>query len=167
MRVLTDELDMEKNKKKGYVRVRRSWRDGDTVQLHLDMPVKMMAAHPRVSTNSGRVALQRGPIVYCVEEVDNTKDLDAIVLPAEPVFHAQHDKKLLGGVTMLTCSATRMDLARWKGALYAPRGRDSSANAGSGTRVTLKAIPYYAWSNRKPGEMIVWLRRREGAAQTR
>jgi hypothetical protein len=159
MRVLADEVDLAMNVRRGYARVKRLWTSGDTVRLRFDMPVVMMRAHPRVSAASGRVALQRGPVVYCVEEIDNGKDLDALMLPPDTAFHARFDKGLLGGVTVLTASARRLNVGQWKDALYAPTGQDTKS-----ARVPVRAVPYFAWANRRPGEMLVWLRSSEKTA---
>ena len=135
----------------GYAKIEREWQTGDKVELNLPMPVLRLEAHPKVRQNAGRVALQRGPLVYCLEEVDNGKDLHDLVLPAETELRAEHDPKLLGGVTVITGEAKRREHSGWPGQLYRPAGTKHKA-------VPFKAIPYFLWANRDPGEMIVWLR---------
>jgi len=120
-------LDVEK----GYARLRREWKSGDAIELYLPMDVVRVEAHPKVKANAGRVAIQRGPIVYCFEAVDNDGHAGNIVLPRDPKFTAEHREDLLGGVTVI------------KGV------------ARDGRKIT--AVPYYAWDHRKPGEMIVWV----------
>ncbi len=117
---------------KGYVRLRRKWKPGDTIDLNLPMPVERMEASPRVQANLGRAAIQRGPIVYCFEAVDNGGHVNDIVLARDPDFAWKHRRDLLGGVTVVT------------------------GTAADGRKIT--AVPYYAWDHRAPGEMIVWAR---------
>ena len=136
--------------KKGYAKIKREWKKGDKVELILPMPVERVRAHPKVRANVGRVALQRGPVVYCLEEVDNGPGLDQIVLPAETPIRAIY-KKMLGGMVVLTAKAKRLDGAGWKGELYHP----CKANHRS-ARIT--AVPYCLWNNREDGEMLVWIR---------
>ncbi len=138
--------------KKGYAKIKRLWKPGDTVELMLPMPVERIEANPNVRANSGKVALQRGPVVYCLEEIDNGPNLSEISLPADAALRAKYDKNLLGGVTVITGKARRRDDSSWKDCLYRP--------ASSKTKVvSIQAMPYYAWCNRKPGEMLVWIRR--------
>lgn len=137
--------------RKGYARIKRVWRKGDKVELRLPMPVERIEAHPKVRANAGRVALQRGPIVYCLEEVDNGPNLNDIALPRTARLRAECDEKLLGGVVVVTGKARRRDASAWRNRLYGP--------SASRTRsVTIKAVPYCAWANRRPGEMLVWIR---------
>jgi uncharacterized protein len=137
--------------KKGYAYIERTWTKGDRVELTLPMPVERIAAHPKVRMNAGRVALQRGPVVYCLEEVDNGPGLAAIALPGDAKLTATFQPKLLGGVTVITGKAVRQSAADAKGGLYQPALTKSEP-------ATVKAVPYYAWCNRKPGEMLVWIR---------
>ena len=136
--------------KKGYAKIRRQWKPGDRVELTLPMPVERVEAHPAVRNNCGRVALMRGPLVYCLEEADNGQQLRDIALPREARLTAGREKHLLGGVVAITGKAGRR--TGWAGnELYRPLS--------SGTKsVTIRAVPYYAWGNRKPGEMLVWIR---------
>ena len=97
------------------------------------------------------MALQRGPVVYCLEEVDNGSDLHDLVLPRTARLSARFNPKLLGGVTVITGTAQRRDMSTWKGALY----RSTRTPLKS---VPITAVPYAVWANRKPGEMIVWVR---------
>jgi DUF1680 family protein len=138
--------------RKGYLFLNRTWKKGDTVTLELAMPAERVAAQPRVHVNAGRVALQRGPVVYCLEEADNGENLDDLVLSDSAPLRVRMDKKVLGGVPVITAPATRSDPAQWRGKLYqASRSRSRKA--------TLRAVPYAFWANRAPGEMIVWVRR--------
>lgn len=136
----------------GYVALRREWRSGDTVALQLDMPVRLVQAHPNVRQMVGRVAIQRGPIVYCLETADNPiYPLDRIVLPLEMEWQAEYRPDLLGGVTMLRGWARAMEVA-WDGSLYAV------ARPTEYRPIEVTAVPYCVWDNREPGEMRVWFR---------
>lgn len=143
---------------KGYVRLERTWKTGDTVDLRLEMPVERVMAHPAVSENVGHVALQRGPIVFCLEGVDHTVPLHAISLPVDAPLEVQYDPDLLGGTVVITGEALADDLDEWEGQLYRhdpPRTQ----------RVKIRAIPYHLWDHREPGEMRVWLRSTEVSVQ--
>jgi DUF1680 family protein len=135
---------------RGYACLHRQWQPGDVVELTLPMPVERLEAHPAVAADCGRVALQRGPLIYCVEGLDNGANLNDLLLPREARFDAVHDASLLGGVTVLKTSALRRDPGAWGDELY---------KAASTTCVpqSVTAIPYYAWDNRDAGEMLVWL----------
>lgn len=135
----------------GYALVRRVWSDGDTVTWSLPMAVERVYATPEVRACAGKVALQRGPLVYCLEEVDNGPVLTDIVLPAAAPIAAVHDPDLLGGVTILTAQGLRSAPAALGGPLYRTERPPL-------VPTTIKAIPYYAWCNRTPGEMLVWIR---------
>jgi hypothetical protein len=138
----------------GYVHPSREWANGDEVTLSLAMPVERMAAHPHVREDAGRVALQRGPVVYCLEEVDNGSHLVNIVLPNDARLTAGYDPALFGGVGIINGDAMRLESANWPGGLYQPQ----STFQYSQTPMTFKAIPYCFWANREPGEMRVWIR---------
>ncbi len=135
---------------RGYLHLNRTWQSGDEIRLQWLMPVERVYAHPDVMSNVNRVALQRGPLVYCLEEVDQTGPVRDIKLPRQAVFKRQFNPDLLDGVVSLTSQGKAVDWDAWGKKLYRnqpPQGRP----------VTIKAIPYYAWDNREPGEMRVWL----------
>lgn len=137
---------------KGYAAIAREWRDGDVIVLDLDMPVRLTRANPKARHMLGRVAIERGPIVYCLEGVDNAiAPLDRIVLPLDATWRIQHRPELLGGVTVLRAKAMA-DSDAWPGGLYAP------AKPAKQRAVEIVAVPYCAWDNRAPGEMRVWFR---------
>ncbi len=137
--------------KEGYAHVKRAWAAGDRVELRLPMPVERVRAHPKVRADCGRVALQRGPVVYCLEEADNGADLDALCLPRKAALRAKFRPDLLGGVVTVTAAGRRRSPEGWAGALYRPA-------AAKTVPARLTAVPYYAWCNRRPGEMLVWVR---------
>ncbi|MNJ56116.1 Non-reducing end beta-L-arabinofuranosidase [compost metagenome] len=101
----------------GYVRIERIWQAGDTVELVLDMPVERMHSHPSVRGNAGKVALQRGPLVYCLEQADNGANLHELVLPADAKLEANFEANLLGGIVVVTAEGLREDEANWPGGL--------------------------------------------------
>ncbi len=144
-------MELQPLLEKGYAKIDRVWKPGDVVELSLVMPVERLQAHPRVRVNSGRIALQRGPLVYCLEEVDNGPNLNDIVLPRDAPLTAEFDEELLEGVVVITGEARRRDVSGWENTLY--------QRAQSGSKATaIKAIPYFAWANRALGEMLVWIR---------
>jgi DUF1680 family protein len=137
----------------GYLYLTRAWKAGDEICLSLSMPVERIKAHPAVRADIGKIALMRGPIVYCLEEADNGADLHHIRLGDSPLFQTRWDERTLGGITVITCEGKRLAKAGWEdGALYRPQAEEDYHT------VPLRFIPYYAWANRGPGEMAVWIR---------
>ncbi len=136
--------------RKGYAFLKREWHAGDVVSLSFALLPRRLYADPRVKADAGRVALARGPLVYCFEGVDNGEPLSALRLPREAVIEAApYNANLLGGIVALTMPGMRT-LAPDHG-LYAdsaPREEPAS----------LTAIPYYAWANRGENQMCVWIR---------
>jgi len=138
--------------KNGYLSLTGTWASGDILTLTLPMEVKVMSSHPRITDNTGKVALMRGPVVYCLEQEDNP-DIDLYSLYLNDGVTAEYRPDLLGGVTILHGDGV---VRSWSGDgnLYAPN-----------TGETLKGdfelifIPYQVWANRTPGEMRVWLPR--------
>jgi hypothetical protein len=133
---------------RGYARIRRVWRAGDRINLILSMPVERIYAHPDVRADQGRVALQRGPIVYCLEAADNAMPLHRLALPRGEAIAAQFESNLLGGVATLTGRAATSLSAGNRLYHNEPARRETTR---------FKAIPYHAWDHREPGEMLVWL----------
>lgn len=134
----------------GYTSLRRVWQRGDTVHLRLPMPVQRLGADPRAEALRGRVAFQRGPIVYCAEQVDQAVPLDTLVAAPGAAFTPEHRKDWLGGVTVLRGTLPSLAVPSWRpGALYRPEATAQTAE------VTL--VPYAVWDNRSAGPMSVWL----------
>ncbi len=129
---------------KGYLHISRTWKAGDVVCLGLPMPVERVYADPHVQADEGRVALQRGPVVYCLEGVDNDGQGRNFVLPKDAKLKATFDKDLLGGVVVID------------GEGEAVAGLDGEGKPVV-RPVTFRAVPYSTWDNRKPGPMAVWL----------
>jgi DUF1680 family protein len=134
----------------GYAQIERTWQDGDQIELELAMPVEVIQANPKVRENAGKVALKRGPLVFCLEEIDNGSNLSAIVLPQNPKLTATFDQHLLGGIVVIQGEAFRIDESSWDNVLYQPVEMKLKP-------VAIKAIPYHVWGNRTPGEMLIWM----------
>lgn len=139
-----------------YIKLNRAWRAGDQIRLSLPMPVRVMESHPHVLENTGRVALMRGPLLYCIEAADhpgvNLQDIEL----ANSSVQAQWEPELLEGVIALRAvGKLPVPERRWSNVLYQERngaGRQSSRD------VALVAIPYFTWHNRNAGPMQVWLK---------
>jgi len=124
--------------KNGYSVIKRQWNKGDRVELELPMNIKLVVGNPRIKDTQGKVTLMRGPIVYCIEEADN-----------EPYFASQKDIHLLPE----TLAATRRD--DLLNGVFTING--TATVSGDGQEIAITAIPYYAWNNRGPGHMQVWI----------
>jgi hypothetical protein len=133
------------------VRIEREWRSGDQVKIELPMPVERVWAHPGVRQDAGRVALQRGPVVFCLEEVDNSAPVFQTALPKDAELSANLRRDMLDGVVVITGDALAMDDSDWAATLYRTEAHKTRA-------CKITAIPYYAWANRKIGKMAVWIR---------
>jgi DUF1680 family protein len=140
-----------------YVQVHRTWQPGDVVQLRFPLQVRLVESHPYVPENTNRVALMRGPLLYCLEGADHPDlDLRDILLPADVRFAPEFDSDLLGGVMTLNGRALLVPLHEsWYDRLYRTL---SDLPEPSSQSVQVVAIPYYAWANRGAGPMQVWLR---------
>jgi DUF1680 family protein len=150
MYINSSEIDVYNSKISGYIKLKRIWRNGDVIKLVLPMNIKRVKAHPCVRANMGKVAVQRGPVVYCLEEVDNGSNLHEIVLSNKSKLKAEFDDNLLGGIMTISAEAERYD-PPWSEELYRADIKSKYRS------VNIKFIPYYAWANRTPGEMIVWV----------
>jgi uncharacterized protein len=130
----------------GYVSLTRQWKSGDLIELDLPMPMRRVAADEHVEADRGRIALQRGPLVYCLESADNPKGMTRkMFLPDEQPITTRFDPNLLNGIQVIEgkgfCVSTN-EYHHMMKSLY-----------------EFRAIPYYAWANRGPGEMTVWIAR--------
>ena len=115
---------------KGYAVIDRKWKNDDVVTVNFDMPVELVSADPRVKDDVGKRAVQRGPLVYCIEEIDNPVDFDSLQMTESALFETNFEADKLGGIMAIT--------------------------AHSGDQ-TFNCIPYYAWDNREAGKMKVWI----------
>jgi len=135
---------------RGYAHLQRKWRRGDVIGMSLPMTVQRVKANPMVEADVGRVALQRGPLVYCVEAMDNGGHVRNMALPLHGQLRVQRCPDLLGGVTVIRGPALAFD--EWPDALYMPAAKPPKM-----TNIEFTAIPYYANANRQPCEMMVWV----------
>jgi DUF1680 family protein len=128
------EIDIDK----GYAVIDRNWSKADTIELNMPMPVRRVIAHEKVKDDINKTAIVRGPLVYCLEWVDNNNKVLDMVIPDKARLQAEFHKDLFGGVIAITAKVSDK----------------------SGNKRKMLAIPYYAWSHRGPGEMAVWLPRK-------
>ena len=141
-----------------YAVIERVWQLGDVVELVLPMSPLFIEAHPRVDPARSSVAIQRGPLIYCFEQVDQSRDvavldtqIDTRVSPT-----AEWKEDLLNGVVVIRTAGAVIDTAGWRNDLYRPL---DNARAAASRPVALTAVPYFAWANRGPGAMRVWITR--------
>ena len=141
----------------GYLRLDHAWRDGDVVELDLPMAARLIEPHPAIESTRGCVAIDRGPLVYCLEEADQGgHPVAELEIDATGGLTSRWDPALLEGVTTVRAPGFRVDASSWQGKLYRPV---DSAAPPPRRAVELTAIPYYAWANRGPGAMRVWVPR--------
>ncbi len=136
-----------------YAEVRREWKSGDVVTLNLPMNPRLLEAHPLVEEARNQVAVARGPLVYCLESHDLPKgtSVPRVAIPTDIKLTPRFDRKLLGGVTVLDGTAEPTAEQAWGDELY----REVKPTAAK--PVAVKLIPYFAWANRGPSEMTVWV----------
>jgi len=131
------------NMEKGYAHIRRKWQKGDIIELNLPMPVRRVLACERVKDDLGKVALERGPIVYCAEWPDNGGKVLDIVLRDDMPLKVEYRGDMLGGIAVITGEVIHLD---------------STRTTKNGMTKSFMAIPYYSWAHRGVGEMSVWLK---------
>ncbi len=128
---------------KGYLQINRKWEKDDLVEIHFDMPPRIVKANDHVIDDLGRIAIERGPIVYCAEWPDNDFNIHNILLNQHPSFQVKEMKDKLCGIHEITTPAQSLS--------YTADGKLTTED------VTLTLIPYYAWAHRGEGNMQVWL----------
>ncbi len=136
----------------GYLRIEREWKKSETIRLRFEMPVEQIRANPRIRQDIGKIALQRGPIVYCVEETDLGAPVHQLLVRGETPLKSSYKADLLGGVCVVTGKGKLLEDKDWGRDIYRPEAPKTKP-------VTFTAVPYFAWDNRKPGSMAVWLER--------
>jgi hypothetical protein len=136
----------------GYARIERKWQKGDTIELDLPMPVRRIIAHREVEADRGKVALQRGPVVFCLEWPDNDGEVLNLVINDNAELRTEYRPDLLGGITVITGKA--LTVKRTVDGRVVPAGERQ-----------FTAIPYYAWAHRGKGQMTVWPARIPEAAR--
>lgn len=134
----------------GYAVVDRQWKGDEVIEIEFPMPIRRVVSHAAVTDNIGKVALQRGPLVYCAEWVDNGGSTSSLLLPDDVLLNADARRDLLGGVVTITGAVPAFKI-----------GEDGTSV--TTVRQQFSAIPYYAWAHRGEGEMTVWLPRRVNA----
>lgn len=128
---------------KGYFTISRPWKKGDVVEVHFDMEPRTVKANSKVEADRGKIAVERGPIVYCAEWPDNDFSVLSVFMNRKPEFKLERKPELLYGINELKTQAQTLG--------YDESGRLITKD------VTLTLIPYYAWAHRGAGEMAVWL----------
>lgn len=139
----------------GYLRLERPWATGDVVELDLPMAPRLVEAHPWIESTRGCLAIERGPLVYCLEQCDQPSARVAdLEIDGRAPLASRWEPNLLGGVVVIQASGTVLDVSAWRDRLYRPVGSDPPPARRS---LDLTAIPYYAWANRAAGAMRVWI----------
>lgn len=141
-------------KPRSYLKLHRTWRNGDKVNILFKMPIKRISCNPHIYENLGRIALSRGPIIYCLEGVDNAGfDVWDLVIPEDVPLKADWAPSLLNGVMVIRGEGYSLDSGWREDRLYS-----FSKSSCQVRKVEFLAIPYYAWANRESKPMSVWLR---------
>ena len=140
----------------GYARIERRWSVGDVVDLDLDMAPRLVEAHPWVEATRGCAAIERGPLVYCLEQIDQTAPVYDLQIDTSAPLESVWQADLLEGVQVVKGSGYAIDRTAWEGRLYRPL---QAAGSDARQPVALTAVPHYAWANRGPQAMKVWLPR--------
>jgi DUF1680 family protein len=136
----------------GYLRIQRTWKSGDVIEASFPLPIRRILAHPAVKGDVGKVALERGPVVYCAEWPDNGGHVSNLVLEDNVPLSSERRDNLLNGVTIINGEATALFEGKKGGPPIAKKQE-------------FMAIPYYAWAHRGEGEMTVWLAREPSRAR--
>jgi DUF1680 family protein len=137
----------------GYLTIERTFKAGEQIELDLGFVPRTVVAHPRVESCRGAVAVERGPVVYCLEQADVPDDVEFHAVhidPSRPIA-SRFEPELLGGVVSLELELDVLDTSAWRDRLYAPSEQRVVR------RSTMRLVPYFAWANRGPGKMAVWL----------
>lgn len=151
MKVAVNGGEVQAEMHNGYLAIDRVWSKGDVVNVDMPMETKIMEANPLVEESRGQVAVQRGPIIYCLESNDlQGVPIDDIALPVNAIFNVV--ETTIGGSRMMALETTAVKRggASWKGTLYREAGRQKAD-------IGIRLIPYYAWGNRGKSEMTVWM----------
>lgn len=138
-------------KSESYAAITRTWEKGDVVRLEMPMETKLVEANPLVEECRGQVAVQRGPIIYCLESNDlNGIDIDNIAIPVDAKFVPVETNIEGSRIMALETEAVNRSEKSWNNTLYREVSKDKN-------KVKIRLIPYYAWGNRGKSEMTVWI----------
>lgn len=130
--------------RKGYAKINRIWKKGDIIEINFPMPVRKVLANRKVEEDKGKYSIERGPIVYCAEWVDNGGKVRNLLLDKNAKFTHEYKANLINGITVIKGKARPLTI-------------NNSGNIETGREKPFVAIPYYAWAHRGTGEMMVWL----------
>ncbi len=147
-----DAVDHASIVKDGYVYIQREWNDTDQIEWRMDMQIQVVYAHPNLRANAGRIALQRGPLVYCIEQADNGERLSSLLIRTHEPLEAHLATDVLGGCVVIEGSALREQVEASVDELYRLQEPER-------VEQRFTAVPYFLWGNRGEGEMSVWLRK--------
>lgn len=136
----------------GYASISRNWKEDDVLNFDLHIEPFLVEANPNIRMDYGKVAIQYGPLIYCLEEIDNDHDIFEYSVSSDTKLEAHFEKDLLQGVVVIEGEMQKQSNQEWGEALYRRVGTTPKMETGH-----FKAIPYYAWSNRGNGRMTVWL----------
>jgi DUF1680 family protein len=132
---------------KGFVHITRTWRDDDVIEIDMPMPIRHLVAHDNVKNNKGRVALERGPIVYCVEWPDNkVEKIFNLFVDDSAELKSEYRNDMLKGIVVITGNIHYLEKSKVNDQIEK-------------IETKFLAIPYYAWANRGKGDMTIWLLR--------
>ncbi|MDW8034718.1 MAG: glycoside hydrolase family 127 protein, partial [Nitrososphaerota archaeon] len=157
VRISVNDVDVYTDiKPSTYIELNGTWEEGDTIKVSIPMPVRKLFCNPNVYEDLGRVALSRGPIIYCFEAADNPGfDVWDLAIPEETTLITEYKPDLLDGIVIIKGKGYAID-SRWsEKKLYY---NDYCSEKNSLRQVEFTAIPYFAWGNREPGPMTVWVR---------
>ncbi|HQN27691.1 MAG TPA: glycoside hydrolase family 127 protein, partial [Mesotoga sp.] len=149
-----DGIKQKAKVEKGFIKLTDNWKGKTSILLDLPMEINMITSNPMVRENTYKIAIERGPLVYCAEGRDNEGfSVWALSVPVKKGYDVQMNEELPGGYVTISGKGIAYDLDEWEGALYKPLA--VVKNRGRNVRFTL--IPYYAWNNRGSSPMCVWL----------
>jgi hypothetical protein len=138
---------------KGYAEIHRAWSNRDTLELSLPMQVQKLRANPKVLEDRGKIALKRGPLIYCLEQPDTAAPVDQVVIPTETKFEPKFEADLLGGTVVLKGQVMAEKSVDWHNVLYQPIAESTRLL----TPTPVTALPYCLWGNRGLAKMTVWV----------
>ena len=150
--IINDEPMLPQEKNNGYLKIKRNWDSGDHITIDMSMKVQLIKSHPKNIANYGKLVLSYGPVIYCIEQVDNPDfDIFSLVIDTKNPWKTKFEKNLLEGVVSITGKAFIRDDSDWERNPYQTYGKVQEQKLSS---VIIKAIPYFAWANRGKYSMI-------------